>query len=179
MITNRNLDSHLPSYVIGALVDPRDLCILVRHHRPDGTPCFKAVVPYILIIVSLSVQRLCILSCLYRLNALITVNQIFANSTCCPKGRPAPPSDLIQAPLNVASGVLKIDKNPNLNLVIEYQKVLDPFYKQSIIKTFKKYSKNYSSTFSNSSKIVSSNIVVLWIFSDFWYGAFFYYLQKL
>ena len=36
-------------------------------------------------------------------------------------------------------GGKKINKNFNISLVIKYQKFLDPFYKQSIIKIFKKY----------------------------------------
>ena len=43
--------------------------------------------------------------------------------------RPALPFDLIRTPLNVASGVLKINKNFNKSLVMKNQKVLDPFYK--------------------------------------------------
>ena len=42
----------------------------------------------------------------------------------------------------------------------QYQKVLDAFYKQSIIKTFKKDSKNFSFLLANSSKHSSSNIIV-------------------
>ena len=50
---------------------------------------------------------------------------------------------------------------------MKYKKFLDPFYKQLIIKIFKKYSKNYSFTLANGSKILSSNTVDLGIYPDF------------
>ena len=103
----------------------------------------------------------CIISCFCRLDTLIAVFQILSDSPSCPRDRPTQSSDLIRTLLNVASGVLTINKNLNISLVIKYQKVYDSFNKQLTIQISKKYSNNYSSNFVNSSKTLSSNISVL------------------